>query len=396
MEMREQSLTFGAMPKGYQFWMNPEDKLVYATVQEPTHGFTDDRNAFAVFNPEVRNENIQRIKTASLNGEFEGLERLNLPSPFIDPEFEQLYLNLADDYLAGGRQRMAALASPANTVVQILNVFPKLYGLKDRKYAARNLAQEVGIPNLVLDIDTIKKYSGMVQIGELQLPIPKEVRYSRNHYEANKYGLIFEISEEAILKNIHNPVQDSITVASTKVEQRVSYDIVQSLENNLTSVAALGDWGSYVVGTDHASINPKKDISRIITSSIEATSVGGTFNRVGMHSISYQDYENNSYVRGTIWPAPDPEWEPSVRPMQGFAGVGLVQDYFIPQGVAYLLDVGDETCAFFLQGPTRVASKTEEISGSQIYGIFDFHLAVVNNTFTGRRVTGVATPVPPA
>lgn len=389
-------LTYGATPLGYQYWSNPEDNLVYAGVAEPKYGFQSDSYFFPVFDPRIRLDNVSKIRSAISEGTFDGIEHMGLPSPFVDAEFQSIYDDYASNYQLGGRQRMAALASTANTAVQILNVFPKLFGLKERKYAARYLCQEVGIPNLVIDMDAVKKYSGMVQIGELQLPMPKELRYNRTHYEANKYGLIFEISEEAILKNIHNPVQDSITVAATKVEQRASFDIVSVLEANLTSVPALGDWGAFVVGTDHSAVNPLKDLTRIITSSIEATGVGGTFNRFGIHSVSYTDYESNSYLRGTVWPAPDPQWEPGIRPMKGQPGVGLVQDYFIPQGVAYALDNGDETSAFYFQGPTRVASKTEEISGSQIYGIFDFHLAAVQNTFTGRRITGLATPVAPA
>jgi len=391
-EVTEQVMTNNHLNNGYQFWLNPTDKLVYAGIAEPEYGFKGD--FFPVFDPKIRVANISMMRKASLDGlDFSGLD---MKSPYIDEQFHQMYLEFRDNYLAGGRQKMAALTSGANSVVNILNVFPKLYGLKERKYAARYLAQEIAVPNLVIDIDTIKKYSGMVEIGELQLPFPKEVRYSRAHFEAKKYGLIFEISEEAMLKNIHNPLQDSITVASTKVDQRVSYDIVQTLENGLTSVAALGDWGAFTSNTDHSTINPKKDIARVITSSIEATGIGGTFNRMGMHSVSYTDYESNSYVRGLFEPAPDPSWEPALRPIKGLAGVGLAQDYFIPQGVAYVLDVGDETCCALFQGPTRVASKREEISGSEIYGIFDFHLSAIINTNTGRRMTGATTPVAPA
>jgi hypothetical protein len=393
MEMKEQYTAMAPLNAGWQFWLNPEDKLVYAGASEPSYGFKDDY-FFPVFDPKIRLANISSIRKASMEGL--DISSLNLKSPYIDEEFHQMYLDFRDAYLAGGRQKAAALTSPANSVVNILNVFPKLFGLKERKYAARNLAQEIGIPNLVIDIDTVKKHSGMVEIGELQLPYPKEIRYNRTHYEAKKYGLIFEISEEAMLKNIHNPLQDSITIASTKVEQRVSFDIVSVLESGLTSVTALGDWGAFTANTDHSTVNPKKDITRIITSSIEATGVGGTFNRLGMHSVSYTDYESNSFIRGLFPPAPNPAWEPSIKPIKGLDGVGLVQDYFIPQGVAYVLDVGDETCCALLQGPTRVASKREEISGSEIYGIFDFHLAAIINPNTGRRITGVSTPVAPA
>lgn len=391
-----QKYTTSGLNAGYQYWMNPVDKKVYAGVGEPEYGFrSSDTYFWPVYDVNKRIQNETAIRTASAKG-IE-ISSLGLKTPYIDEEYYQMYVEQVDALRdTNPKIRSAALTSPANSTVNILNVFPKLYGLKERRYGARYLAEEIAVPNLVIDIDTIKKYSGMEQIGELMLPFPKEIRYSRAHYEAKKYGLIFEISQEAMLKNIHNPMQDSITVASTKLDQRVSYDIVQQLESGLTSVAALGDWGAFTASTDHSTVNPKKDITRIITSSIEATGIGGTFNRFGMHSVTTTDYESNSFIRGLFEPAPDPNWAPALRSIKGLDGVALAQDYFIPQGVAYVLDVGDQTCCALFQGPTRVASKMEEISGSQIYGIFDFHLAQIINTNTGRRITGAATPVAPA
>ena len=396
MQVMENQMTKADLVKGYQFWLNPVDKIVYAGAGEPSYGFhASDNYFFPVYDVGQRLKNESAIRVASSKGIEVG--SLKMGSPWKDEEWRQMYIeNLEKVRDTNAKIRTAALTSAENTAVQILNVFPKLYGLKDRRYGARYLAEEIAVPNLVIDIDTLRKYSGMVQIGELMLPFPKEIRYTRAHYEAKKYGLLFEISQESMLKNIHNPMQDSITVASTKLDQRVSYDIVSALESSLTSVAGLGDWGAFTSNTDHSTVNPKKDIVRVVTTSIEATGIGGTFNRLGMHSITVTDYESNSFIRGLFAPAPDPNWVPALRSIKGFDGVGLAQDYFIPQGVCYALDVGDQTCCALFQGPTRVASKMEEISGSQIYGIFDFHLAAVINTLTGVRMTGIATPVAPA
>ena len=389
-------MTKADLVKGYQFWLNPVDKKVYAGVGEPSYGFnSSDNYFFPVYNVGQRLANESSIRVASK----EGIEisSLKMKSPWEDEEWRQMYLENLDKVRdTNAKIRTAALTSAENTAVQILNVFPKMYGLKDRRYGGRYLAEEIAVPNLVIDIDTLRKYSGMTQIGELMLPFPKEIRYTRAHYEAKKYGLLFEISQEAMLKNIHNPMQDSITVASTKLDQRISYDIVSTLESGLTSIAGLGDWGAFTSNTDHSTVNPKKDITRIVTTSIEATGIGGTFNRVGMHSVTVTDYESNSFIRGLFAPAPDPNWVPALRSIKGLDGVALAQDYFIPQGVCYVLDVGDQTCCALFQGPTRVASKMEEISGSQIYGIFDFHLAAIINSLTGVRMTGIATPVAPA
>lgn len=396
MQVQETNQTDGRLVKGYQFWLNPVDKIVYAGAGEPNYGFrSSDEYFFPVYDVGTRLANESSIRTASKEGI--DISSVKTTSPWKDEEWHQMYLENLDKVRdTNAKIRTAALASAENTAVQILNVFPKLYGLKERRYGARYLVEEIAIPNLVIDIDTLRKYSSMTQIGELMLPFPKEIRYNRVHYEALKYGLLFEISQEAMLKNIHNPMQDSITVASTKLDQRISYDIVSTLESGLTSIAGLGDWGAFTASTDHSTVNPKKDIVRLVSTSIEATGIGGTFNRLGMHSVTVTDYESNSFVRGLFEPAPDPNWTPALRSIKGFDGVALAQDYFIPQGVCYALDVGDQTCCALFQGPTRVASKMEEISGSQIYGIFDFHLAAIINALTGVRITGIATPVAPA
>jgi len=379
---------------GYQFWRNPVDNVVYATINEPTNGFNEDRDAYPVFDLNQRESNITKIKNASQNGlEFSSL---GLQTPYIDAEFYEKYQDWKSEYMAGGRQKMAALLSPTNTAVNILNVFPRVYGKKDRKYAGRELAQEVAVPNLELSVDFLAKYSGMAEIGELQMPFAKEIRYNRTLIQAKKYGLVFEISEESMLKNLHNPLQDSIEVANTKLDQRVAFDVITEFTTNVTAVAALGAWDTFVAGTDRSTTNPYKDVTRIVTSTIEATGIGGTLSRIGMHQNTKVDYDANSFLRGIVEPAPEPDWDPKLMPIKGFAGTALVQDQFIPQGQVFLADVGDESTMLLVQGPTRVASKRDEFTASERYGIFDFHVAQVINQNTGRRITGATTPIAPA
>ncbi len=87
---------------------------------------------------------------------------------------------------------------------------------------------------LVIDIDTLKKFGNVEKLGELQVPRPKIITYTRAHFEALKYGLIFETSEEDQLKNIHNPHQDAITISGTKLEARGSFDVIEEPQTNLT------------------------------------------------------------------------------------------------------------------------------------------------------------------
>ena len=384
-----------ANPLGYQYWFNPEDRKVYATTKEPKHGFTDNSDAFAVFDVDARISSLSKIKNASENG-IE-LSTLSLQTPYIDSEFYNMFVEWKDEVLAGGRQKSAALTSPTNSVVNILNVFPRVYGKKDRQNVGKELAQEVSIPNLVLDVDTLAKYSGMAEIGELQMPFAKEIRYTRQHIDAQKYGLVFEISEEAILKNVHNPLQDSIEVAGTKVAQREAFDVISAFNSGVTTVAALGAWDTFVAGTDRSTTNPKLDVTRIVTSTIEATGIGGTFNMIGMHANTHVGgWEPNSFIKNMFEAPPDPDWAPGVQSIKGLKGVGYVQDQFIPQGKVFMADVGDESCMLLAKGPTRIASKKDEFSGSERYGIFTFHKAVVINANTGRIILNAATPLAPA
>jgi len=396
----QESSEFGyATPLGYQYWSNPVDGLVYAGQGQPDHGFnSSDNYFFKVFDPKQRADNMSRIKEASLNGELSNQFYDTMKTPYLDEEFYDAHVEWESLYNQNGRQKSAALISPTNAVTNILNVFAKTYGMKDRKYAGVELAQKIGIPNLVIDIDTLAKISGMAELAEMQMPKAKEIRYTRTHYDAKKFGLVFEVSEEAILKNLHNPFQDTITVAGTKVDQRKAYDVIDTLESGLTTTAALAAWDTYEANTDRSTQNPVKDIERIVLHTIEGTGEGGTFNRAGMNQITLTDYDTNSFNRGIIEPVGDQgaERHPGVRPLKGFGGtVQVVQDQFIPQGVAYLLDVGDETCCALFEGPQRVASKVDEMLNSNIYGIFDYHLAAIINASKGRRVSGVATPVAP-
>jgi len=67
----------------------------------------------------------------------------------------------------------------------ILFFFPLISGviiqkeenyLRERTFAGKNLCQVINIPNLVIDIDTLKKYGNMDRIGELQVPKPKIIK----------------------------------------------------------------------------------------------------------------------------------------------------------------------------------------------------------------------------
>ena len=73
-------------------------------------------------------------------------------------------------------------------------------------------------------------------------------------------------------------------------------------------------------------------------------------------------------------------------------GIGKVLDNGIPQGTAYVTSVDVEPAIAYFQGPQRVGSKHNEITGSDEYFIIDYHLAALINNETGRQINTVATP----
>lgn len=378
-----------------QIWLNPVDNQVYSTVFQPDNGFTNEVGAYKIYDPAVASHNRQVIEKASLDGSLNQNVVDALRSPYFDPELREASMAY-DNLLKNNRVKEAAMLSTENRAVDVVKIFERLYGLKDRNYAGVELFERVPTEELVLNFDKVKKQNGMEEIPENTLPRNKEIEYERVTLNTKKYGLMARVTDEAIRRNVHNPFQDSITTASTKLMQRKAFDVITEALANITTVAALGDWEAFVAGTDRSLVDPTKDIMRVINSTIEGTNVGGKFNTMGMNAITNKIYDNNSYLRGTIEPTPSFEPAPGTHPARALPGVTTVQDQFIDQGIAILVDNGVESCGIMLEGPTRVATKTDELTGTQTYVTMSHHLARVINPDTGRIITGVAVPIAPA
>ena len=375
--------------------MNPVDQQVYSTVFEPEHGFTHEVGAYKIYDPAVASHNRGVIESASLDGSLTQNTVDALASPYHDSSLREAAMHY-DSLLKNNRVKEAAMLSTENRAVDVVKIFERLFGLKDRNYAGVELFERVPTEELVLNFDKIKKQNGMEEIPENTLPRNKEIEYERITLNTKKYGLMARVTDEAIRRNVHNPFQDSITTASTKLMQRKAFDVVTEALASLTTVAALGDWEAFVANTDRSLVDPTKDLMRIINSTIEGTNIGGKFNTMGMNAISGKIYENNSFLRGIIEPTPGTNMAPGTRSAKGLEGVTLVQDQFIQQGVAICVDNGVESCGIMLEGPTRVATKTDELTGTQTYVTMSHHLARVVNPDTGRLVTGINVPVVPA
>lgn len=368
---------------GMQLWLNPVDQTVYATNSKPTYSFSE-AGGYAVYDFKAHFANKKAGKDNLGNGYSH--------DAFIDSEFKALTENYIADVNAGGRQRLAALRSSTNSAVDIVNVWETVLGKQDRTYAGKNIAKEIAVPNLLISIDTATKFGGMTQLDEGQLSQLKELTYSRSTFEANKYGLKFVIHEEARLKNVHNVLQDSIQVASNKVEQRQSFDVITLADASLTAKAAIGVWDSFVASTDRSLNSPLLDLG-ITQLLIEGSGVGGKLDRIGMHPLDFAKYASNTFIRGVAsTSSSEISFEAGTRELPGFPGVGLVLDNAIRQGDVYCTDVSKEPTIALFQGPQRIGSAHDEETGDDKYFIIDYHLAAIIQSETGRQITGVSTP----
>jgi len=378
-----------------QIWLNPVDDQVYSTVYNPDHGFTAEVGAFKIYDPVVASHNREILSKASMEGNLNQNTVDSLSSPYHDPELREAVMHY-DSMLKNNRVKEAAMLSTENRAVDVVKIFERLYGLKDRNYAGVELFERVPTEELVLNFDKVRKQNGMEEIPENTLPRNKEIEYERVTLNTKKFGLMARVSDEAIRRNVHNPFQDSITTASTKIMQRKAFDVITEAVAEIPTVSALGDWEGFIANTDRSTIDPTKDIMRVINSTIEGTNVGGIFNTMGVNAIVGKIYDNNSFLRGIIEPTPSFEPKPGTRPARALTGVTMVQDQFIPQGIAILTDNGVESCGIMLEGPTRVATKTDELTGTQTYVTMSHHLARVINTDTGRIIEDVTTPISPS
>jgi hypothetical protein len=369
--------------KGLQLWLNPVDKVVYATEGKPTHSFNE-VNAYPLYDYNAH-FNGQKLAKDTLGQDY-------IHDAFLDGEFKAVTEDYVSNVQAGGRQRMAALRSSTNSAVDIVNVWETVLGKQERTHAGKNLAKEIAVPNLLISIDTASKFGGMTQLDEGQLGQLKELTYTRSTFEAQKYGLKFVIHEEARLKNVHNLLQDSIQVASTKVEQRQSFDVITLADASLTGKAVAGAWDTFVSSTDRSTANPLLDLG-IAKLLIEGTSVGGKMDRVGMHPLDFAKYMGNTFIRGVASTQPsEVSFESGTRELPGFPEAGLVLDNAIKQGDIYCVDTQKEPTIALFQGPQRIGSSHDEETGDDKYFIIDYHLASIIQSQTGRQLTGATTP----
>jgi len=372
--------------KGLQFWRNPVDNTIYASEREPTYGFKE-AGAYPVYDYNAHFDAIKIAKEPKLGTSY-------VHDAFVDQEFKATTETYISDVKAGGRQRSAALRSFTNAAVDVVNVWETVLGKLDRTYAGANLAKNIAVPQLLISIDTATKFGGLTRLDEGQLGQLKELTYVRANFEARKYGLKFVIHEEARLKNVHNVLQDSIQIASNKIEQRTSFDVIAEADANLTAQTVVGLWDTFTASTDRSDFNPLIDIG-IAQLNIEGSGVGGKLNRIGMHQLTYAQYLANTHIRGvaSTGSVKPYSFEPGTSELVGIPGLGLVLDNACRQGDVYAVSTEREPTIALFQGPQRVGSAHDEETGDDKYFIIDYHLAAIIQSETGRQITGAITPL---
>ena len=369
----------------YQIWKNPEDNILYGTSATPEYGFKE-ADAWPIYSLNTHAATLQKIAKGDSDED-------SLHNAFLDTSVEEIAKEYRHDVLAGGQQKLAALRSATNSAVNILNIWTEVQGRQDRKFAGKNLAREVAVPNLLISIDKVRKFNGLTRIDEGQLGQLKELTYTRQNFSANKYGLKFVVHEEARLKNEHNLFQDSVQVAATKVDQRASYDVITVAETNTTQ-AVIGAWDTFVAGADRSNNSPLTDIG-IAQLTIEGTSVGGSLTRVGMHQLTFAKFVENTFIRGNATATPvEYSFEPGTRSLPGISGLGLCLDQGFTQGKVSLVDnTTADANILYLQGPQRIGSAIDEETNDEKYFIIDYHNAVKAQTETGIVLTAATTPL---
>jgi len=234
-----------------------------------------------------------------------------------------------------------------------------------------------------------------VQIREGQLPRNKDVKYERVNLQTLKYGLTIKVTDEAVRKNVHNPYEDSIQVASTKEAQRKSFDVITELNTNLTAKTGVA-WDTFVAGTDRSTNDPAVDILKSVQGTIEGTNIGGQFTHLGINGVGGKLYDNNSFNRGALAPATPTGFAPGTRVAKNLENITMVNDQFIPQSKAFLVDASaEDACCILLEGPSTVGTDVDLIK-TRTYVALSYHLAKVINKDTGFQFTGVFTPLGPA
>jgi len=369
-----------------QIWRDPETNILMGTIGEPKYGFAEveayplyDLNAHAKINQKLARKDI-----TDPDAEHDA---------FLDNELRNIAQEIKANIISAPTyQKFAALRSSTNSGVNIINVWTELQGRRDRRFAAKAMAREIPVRNLLLSVDKANKFQGMVNIDEGQLAQLKQLTYSRQTFTASKYGLKFVIHEEARLKNVHNVLQDSIMIAGQKVDQRASFDTITALETNSTQ-AAIGIWDSFVASTARSTNSPLDDIG-VAELSIEGSGVSGEMTHIGMHPISFGKYLANSYIRGLAPTTPvEYDYKPGERNLPGVDGIKLVLDNGFQQGHVHAVDAEtSDANTLYLQGPQRIGSAHDEETGDDKYFIIDYHLATVAQTQTGLVITGAVSP----
>jgi len=380
---------------GSQYWLSQVNGKVYETTGIPEHGFTSEINAIPIYDSTIYNSNLQKIESAKQEGNLNQSFVDGLSSPSIDPQLDNA-ISEYNSLVNRGNFREAAMLATDNESVDVVKIHAQLYGLKTKEHVATALAKRIASEETILNFDKFLKMSGLEELGDLEMPKVKNGGYERVRLITRNYGGMIQITDQAMRRNVHNPLEDSTKVLNDRVEQSKAFVVVDELVNNLNTTTGTA-WDTFVSGTDRSTNSPKKDIVNVVDTSIQDEDVGGIFTHLGLHTNGGSIYEDNSFIRGIVAPVKDADIDPHLKPLAKFPGATLVQDSFIPQEDAILVDASSsEACCILLEGPVQIGSKVGDFLKERTYGVISYHSATVLNKRTGILLQSVYTALTPA
>ena len=125
--------------------------------------------------------------------------------------------------------REAAMLATDNESVDIVKIHAQLYGLKTKEHVATALAKRIASEETILNFDIFLKMSGLEELVELEMPKVKNGGYERVLLATRNYGGMIQITDQAMRRNVHNPLEDSTKVLNDRVEQSKAFVVVNEL-----------------------------------------------------------------------------------------------------------------------------------------------------------------------
>jgi len=262
-----------------------------------------------------------------------------------------------------------------------LGILNRVLGLQVRNFFLQNTVTPQPAPTLTFSADTFTEGSVAGKVSELMEPklVPHtEARATQTLYK--NVGHI-AISEEAMMKGIHNTMALRQDKTLKDLARLINAQIATELET-ATGVAG-ADWGATSGTPPDSANNPIDDLQGILTT-IEGNGSNGDY--IAGHNRPITDLLTNKFIRG-----------------RGNVGIGtsvlstntptesglpsIFKDLAMTNTVAV---VGNKDAVWLGQGPTSVAAYNNDVVGYQGWLAKQWWLPYLANAGFIRKLTGIS------